>query len=86
MDYDLVPFCELLADGHRIPDFGRILDFTFRVDVLNDQAGSPHHCLFSIPGLQAHGLKDFEIDKKANPANYQINRQRNVKRQYPKNR
>jgi hypothetical protein len=31
-------------------------------------------------------LKDFEIDKKANRADYQINRQRGVKREYPKNR
>jgi len=32
-------------------------------------------------GFQAHGLKYSEIDKKANPADYQIHRQRNVKRQ-----
>jgi hypothetical protein len=31
-------------------------------------------------------LKDSEIDKKANPTDYQINRQSSVKRQYPKNR
>jgi hypothetical protein len=62
------------------------LDFTFRIDVLNHQAGSPHHGLFTIPGFHSHGLKDFEIDKKGNPADYQINRQRGVKREYPKNR
>jgi hypothetical protein len=86
MDYNFVPFCELFADGNRIPDFGCILDFTFRVDVLDDQTGSAHHGLFTIPGFHAHGLKDFEIDKKANPADYQINRHRGVKRQYPENR
>jgi hypothetical protein len=75
-----------LAIANCIPDFGRILDFTFRVDVLDDQTGSPQHGLFTIPGFQAHGLKDFEIDKKANPADYQIYRQSGVKRQYPENR
>jgi hypothetical protein len=46
----------------------------------------PQHGLFTIPGFHSHGLKDFEIDKKGNPADYQINRQRGVKREYPKNR
>jgi hypothetical protein len=86
MDYNFVPFCKLFAIGNRIPSFGRILDFTFRIDVLNHQAASPHHGRFTVPGFHSHGLKDFEIDKKANPADYQINRQRGVKRQYPKNR
>ncbi len=86
MDYNFVSFWKLFAIGNRISDFGRILNFTFRVDVLNDQAGSPHHGLFTIPGFHSHGLKDFEIDKKANRADYQINRQRGVKREYPKNR
>jgi hypothetical protein len=69
-----------------MPDFGGISDLAFRVDVLNDQAGSTQHGLFTIPGLHSQGLINFEIDKKANSADYQINRQRSVKRQYPKNR
>jgi len=86
MDYNFVPFYELLADSYRIPDFGSILNFTFRVDVLDDQTGSAQHGLFTIPGFDAHGQKDFEIDKKANPADCQVNRQRGVQGKYPKNR
>jgi hypothetical protein len=49
-------------------------------------ASLPFQGFRRIPGFQAHGLKDFEIDKKANPADYQIYRQSGVKRQYPENR
>jgi hypothetical protein len=69
-----------------MPNFGGKLDFAFRVEVLNDQTGFTQHGFFTIPGFHSQGLENFEIDKKANPADYQINRQRDVNRQYPKNR
>ena len=86
IDYDFVPFGKLFAIGYRIPDFAGILNFTYRVDVLNDQAGFTQHRLFPVPGFHLHGLKDSIVDKKTNPADYQINRQGAVKRQYPENR
>ena len=72
MDYNFVPFCKLFAIGNRIPYFGIILDFTFRVDVLNDQTGSTHHGLFTVPGFHAHGLKDFEISNETSGLDFKI--------------